>query len=250
LRPELIACLAILAAAPSWSAGEPLTQQEITRAIDTVRAHPDLVTEKMQRQLVWNEVKKKEPEPGNWWRWLTDLFTWIAQISQMLMWLLIAALIALLALVLMRLFAKTRPQPGTRNTLAPTHVRDMDIRPESLPADIGAAARKLWDGGQHRAALALLYRGMLSRLAHNFAVPIRDSSTEGDCLALASRVLDARRLDYITSLIRTWQVAIYAGRQVEDAVVFELCDAFDAQLPPQADVTPTGEAAFAGGASA
>ena len=56
----------------------------------------------------------------------------------------------------------------------------------AFPPDIGAAARALWDRGEHRAALALLYRGMLSRLAHVHRVPIRDSSTEGDCLALAA----------------------------------------------------------------
>ena len=58
--------------------------------------------------------------------------------------------------------------------------------------DIGAAARVLWDRGDHRAALALLYRGMLSRLAHVHRIPIRDSSTEGDCLALAASHLTAR----------------------------------------------------------
>ena len=81
---------------------------------------------------------------------------------------------------------------ATRPFVAPTHVRDLDIRPESLPADIGAAARALWDRGEHRAALALLYRGMLSRLAHVHRVPIRDSSTEGDCLALAASHLTQR----------------------------------------------------------
>src|SRR4029079_6929748 len=73
--------------------------------------------------------------------------------------------------------------------VAPTHVRDLDIRPESPTDDIGAAARQLWDRGEQRAALALLYRGMLSRLAHVHRVPIRDSSTEGDCVELASAQL-------------------------------------------------------------
>ena len=84
--------------------------------------------------------------------------------------------------------ASARAPRGDDAFVAPTHVRDLDIRPESLPDDIGAAARALWDRGEHRAALALLYRGLLSRLAHVHRLPIRDSSTEGDCLALAARI--------------------------------------------------------------
>ena len=44
-----------------------------------------------------------------------------------------------------------------------------------------------------------------------YEVPIRDSSTEGDCLMLAARVLETRRTDYATRLVRTWQRAIYGG---------------------------------------
>ena len=74
---------------------------------------------------------------------------------------------------------------------------DARARPRH-PARIAAGRHRrgcaaLWDRGDHRAALALLYRGLLSRLVHVHRVPIRDSSTEGDCLALAARCLTPRR---------------------------------------------------------
>src|SRR6202000_1197205 len=94
-----------------------------------------------------------------------------------------------------------------RRTAAPTHVQDLDIRPESLPENVGAAARGLWEGGDHRAALSLLYRGLLSRLVHVHHVPIRDSSTEGDTLQLAATRLSEDKQDYVTRLIRVWQHA-------------------------------------------
>jgi hypothetical protein len=232
LRPDLAACV-LLMATPAWPAEEPFTQAEIARAIDSVKADPELGTEEKRKRLVWKEPKAaRAPVSSSWWQGIADFFGWVAQLSQMLMWLLIAALLASLALVLWRLLGKARPVPGLRQDLAPTHVRDLDIRPESLPVDIGAAARRLWEAGEQRAALALLYRGLLSRLAHTFAVPVVDSSTEGDCLALATRVLDARRLEFVAQLIRTWQTAIYAGRPIEDELVFELCASFDRHLPP------------------
>jgi hypothetical protein len=114
--------------------------------------------------------------------------------------------------------------------VAPTHVRDLDIRPETLPADIGGTARDLWDRGEQRAALALLYRGLLSRLVHVHRVAIRDSSTEGDCLLLASRQLTPSRLDYVSRLIGAWQRSVYGHEIVASDAVHALCDHFAPML--------------------
>ena len=109
-------------------------------------------------------------------------------------------------------------------------MRDLDIRPETLPADVGGAARALWDAGERRAALALLYRGLLSRLIHVHRVPIRDSSTEGDCLDLTARHLAATRQEYAAGLIRAWQRFVYGGEHVQPALVQALCDGFAGAL--------------------
>jgi hypothetical protein len=127
---------------------------------------------------------------------------------------------------------------------APSFVRDLDIRPESLPNDIGGAARQLWDSGEHRAALALLYRGLLSRLVHVHRVPIKDSSTEGDCLALASAHLkDEERKVYVASLVRLWQRAVYGGEDVSTESVYALCAGFAGALDqPEVAAAPPGAA--------
>jgi hypothetical protein len=118
-------------------------------------------------------------------------------------------------------------------------VRDLDIRPDSLPADIGAAARALWQRGEARAALSLLYRGALSRLVHAHAVPIRSASTEGDCLRLASRSVSGEASAYFGRLVRAWQLAVYGAHQPDEASVHALCDEFDARLGPAVTVEGT-----------
>ena len=159
----------------------------------------------------------------------------------MVVWVLLAGLAALLVVFIFRLVKENRLPEKSRRFVAPTHVQDLDIRPESLPPDIGAAARALWDRGEQRAALALLYRGMLSRLAHVHEVPIRDSSTEGDCLGLAARSLDAARVAYATQLVRTWQRAIYGGLTIETPQVWDLCARFAAHLDgPAVAAAPRG----------
>ncbi len=236
----LLALAPLLLSAPSFaqetsgtSAAE-LPDAEIERAVEDVRKDPNLSAERTIRTLDWDPEPEKEPPESDWpeWlKWIGDLFLWIAQASRFLVWLLIAALIGLLATFIYRIFASGRDgfSRGTR-FVAPTHVQDLDIRPESLPPDVGAASRVLWDRGEHRAALALLYRGLLSRLAHVHEVPIRDSSTEGDCLVLAARRLDAARLAYATRLVRTWQRAIYGGIEADPAEVHALCAGFSQNL--------------------
>jgi hypothetical protein len=87
----------------------------------------------------------------------------------------------------------------------------------------------LWERGEQRATLALLYRGMLSRLAHVHRVPIRDSTTEGDCVALAATQA-AHRSEYVGSLVTVWQRLGYGHEAVESATVYQLCAGFDAAL--------------------
>jgi hypothetical protein len=261
LRPDLplVAALLLLAVAPAplpvraaQVAATP-TEAQLDRAVEAVKADPNISTERTVRQLTWKGDEPRERKRSNmpsWLAWIGDLFAWIAQISMLLVWVLLAGLAALLIIFLARLFGGVKLAGTGTRFVAPTHVQDLDIRPESLPPDIGAAARALWDRDEHRAALALLYRGLLSRLAHVHEIPIRDSSTEGDCLALAARTLDATRTAYATQLVRTWQRAIYGGLTIDAAEFYELCAGFAANLDAPALPESPHRASFASGAPA
>jgi hypothetical protein len=155
-----------------------------------------------------------------------QLIGWFAQSARVLVWVAVALLAGLLAIYLVRLIRSRSPSNKVNRAIAPTHVQDLDIRPESLPDNIGTAARKLWDSGEHRAALSLLYRGVLSRLVHVHNVPIRDSSTEGDCLRLTATRLREEQRNYVALLIQVWQHAVYGGQPPEPASLYTLCDGF------------------------
>lgn len=204
----------------------PIARDEIARAIETVKADPNLNAERTIRWLRWID-EAEQPEQSEW---LLGLVRWIAESARVLMWVAAGLLAGLLAFWLIRVLQAGTGAAGDAGFEAPTHVRDLDIRPESLPRDIGAAARALWDRGEHRTALALLYRGLLSRLAHVHRVPIRDSTTEGDCLALAAAHLTADRHDYVRRLVRAWQQSVYAGEYAGTDTVHALCDRFGAAL--------------------
>ena len=238
-RSAIVAALLLAAPVPTSRAAQPAASvattpdaAEIARALETVRADPNLATERTIKTLRWKSSASAPARLPGWLSWIAGLFTWIGESARFLVWAAALALAGLLVVYLTRI-ARTRlgAAPGAA-FVVPTHVRDLDIRPETLPDDIGAAARGLWDRGEQRAALALLYRGMLSRLAHVHGVPIRDSSTEGDCLALATPRLPGERTEYLARLVRLWQRFGYGREGAETPAVYRLCDEFAAALRP------------------
>ena len=167
-----------------------------------------IAPERTFKTLKWRDSKpsQRSSTPA-WMTWIAGLFTWLAQSARCTWcgprppcsssW---------SSATSSRRSGPRRHAGGRRAFVAPTHVRDLDIRPESLPDDIGAAARALWDRGEHRAALALLYRGLLSRLAHvsQRADPRFDHGRR--LPALTARHLARRRRDYAARLIE-WVAA-------------------------------------------
>jgi hypothetical protein len=227
LRVLIAALLLLVTATPLWAAGPPAPDRaEVKRALEKVKADPNLAPERTIRTLRW--VNKSDPpaEPPNSLEWLTQLIGWFAQSARIVIWVAIALLAGLLVIFVLRLVQERSPSLRSTRKTFPTHVQDLDIRPESLPDNIGAAARTLWDSGDHRGALSLMYRGLLSRLVHVHNVPIRDSSTEGDTLQLTATRLGEDKRNYVTRLIRIWQHAVYGGQQPETGSLYVLCDEF------------------------
>ena len=226
----LIAIAAVATTPVLRAAGPPPTEVEIREAIEKVKKDPNLATEVTIKTLHWKGKWDTTKKKSDWglFSWLGDLLEWFERSMRVFMWVGVAILACWLVISILRLVRDRGPRrAAVDDFVAPTHVRDLDIRPEARPADIGAAARALWDRGEQRAALVLLYRGLLSRLAHVHRVPIRDSSTEGDCLALAGDHLkEPSRRDYASRLIVVWQRAVYARQDPASATVHDLCDAF------------------------
>ncbi len=222
-------------AAVAQPAARPPDDAVVARALEQVKADPDLAAQRTIKTLRWKDSDAPPSPRPAWVEWVQGFFRWLDQSVRLLVWAAVAAFAATLAFYILRTVRAWESAAPDGEFTAPTHVQDLDIRPESLPPNVGAAARALWDRGEHRAALALLYRGLLSRLAHVHQLPVRDSSTEGDCLALCARIGGPGR-DYAARLIVLWQAAVYGHFEADTLVVHALCDGF----APALDVPTPG----------
>ena len=204
----------------------------VESAVEKLRADPLLSGKHTEHRLRWKDdepEKKKDPVDPSIFKWLAELARFINDMSRFLLWGIVAVLVAL-ALVSVRHVVQLRAFRRAKAASAVSHVRDLDVRPESLPDDVGAAAWALWQSGQVPAALSLLYRGALSRMIHRFQVPITASATEGECLELARGRLESTALRYVTQVVRAWEANIYGGRTLSLAMGEALCTGFGQRL--------------------
>jgi hypothetical protein len=99
----------------------------------------------------------------------------------------------------------------------------MEVSSTSLPADVPTAAWTLWQQGRRQEALALLYRGSISRVIELGKVEIQESDTEGDCMHRVETAGHIAHPDYFRSITGAWIRLAYAGVSPADEEVHQLC---------------------------
>ena len=152
---------------------------------------------------------------------LRGLFRWLEQSARLLVWGAAVALAALLAVYIVRTVRGTRLPRGEEAFVAPTHVRDLDIRPESLPdghrhrgarcCGIAASTGRRW-----RCSIAECCPGSPTFTAFPFAIRAPKAT------ALRWRRAISRREDASAParLVPVWQRVVYGGQDTQAATVY------------------------------
>jgi hypothetical protein len=200
----------------------PLAAEEAGRVIKEVLADEDFATSRNMTlwlpkdfELDVDEDKRLEDEPL-----FPGLPILLADGLKLVLLVLLIVGIGYLVHNRDRLLAGFRIQPRMKDKTPPTTLFGMDIQPASLPQDIAGASRRLWQQGEHRQALSLLYRGSLSRLVNDHHLALHDSMTEGDILRSAQHAaLSAELVDFLHQLTLAWQTVAYAHRQPPTATI-------------------------------
>jgi hypothetical protein len=202
----------------------PLTREEIRAAVSQLAADPNLSGEQKTHELRW--IRSGAPPPADTPSWTRGFFDFLARSLRVLLW---TVGIAGAACALIWVIRWLRSLPPVIEPEPPAPVRSvsgLDIRPASLPEDIGAAALALAEEQRTREALSLLYRGALSRAVHRYGAAIGASFTEGEALRAANARLDPPRADYVAELVSVWQRTVYAGETAPRETVERLCRSF------------------------
>ncbi|MFJ2389351.1 DUF4129 domain-containing protein [Pseudomonas koreensis] len=250
----LAVCLLLPALPPVWAAADPASAPEAPRLLQqplTSQAAHDSIKALLEQPPFKNQesvtryrfgddpAAPAETTPGEAPQWLKTLLGWLdgqrfnalASLIEVLLW---GALIAAVGWLIwhyrqfLRTFVSRRARlPARVRPAAPQQAFGLDLNPQSLPDDIAASAEQLWHT-QPRAALGLLYRGLLSRLLHDFDLTLKPADTEHQVLLRVEQLQRPELLSFSRTLTLHWQNMAYGHRVPAAHLQQELCDGWRA----------------------
>jgi hypothetical protein len=218
----LLAPARALSATDAETASMGAERSDYKVAIEEVLAGPEF--ERSRQITTWQLIDQPAPEQSDW---DLELTTKIAQVlARLFMWVMVAGAVSFLiyvALIAARRVRAREPRRAREARVVPEVLFGLDLRPESLPADIVAAARAAWEAGRAREALSLLYRGVLAHLVRSRELEITESATEGECERLVARALGAPMSEDFSALVRMWQATAYGHAAPAGEAFAALC---------------------------
>lgn len=135
--------------------------------------------------------------------WLQSLADAIGSLSHVLLWMFVLLLLLYVWRQRHRVLALRSPTGSTSVQSSVVNVTPL-LHPDALPADITAAAQTLWNEGERREALSLLYRAALHRLGNEFAFAVPVSGTESECQRLVDSHVGGDRARAFRQLVAIW----------------------------------------------
>ncbi|MEG3791355.1 DUF4129 domain-containing protein [Lysobacter sp. CCNWLW3] len=187
------------------------------------QAYQDPTVAPKRKVTNWKPRNPRKPSDTKAPAALEGLGVVLALIGKYGLWLLIGTL-ALLILVTAPRWLRWLRDSARAEGREPTPVHtSVVVEPEPLPDDIPSAARRLWQAGRQRDALALLYRASVEAMVARAQVVLVPGATEAECLRASRKMPLAEDREVFANAVRTWQYAAYAQR-------LPALDEFDALL--------------------
>jgi len=191
----------------------------------------------IEKKKVWNfqQDEQKPDDMENQIAWVSDLIKFFSLIIEITLWLI--PVVVLVYLYRYREYWMNLIQgikTGAQQPDIPETLFGLDIREESLPDDIEAAALKLWQQQKARQAVSLLYRGSLSAMFKKYQFKLPPGATEDDCIRqleyssfTEDRQNHENRLEYFRKLTQVWVAVAYAHRVPDETVFRQICEGWN-----------------------
>jgi hypothetical protein len=185
---------------------------------------PELQVCEQQERWQWREDLLDAPsESGSG---DSPLARWFAATIEIALWFALGLFIAMVGWWLWRRRPSGLSVTKRRTRLSgdsPIAGRNENLVPPD--AHLGDVAWQLWNAGQPREALRLLYQGSLAGLATQHGLSVRASATEDECLRLAAiQLAHPELLNFLRRLTHAWQATAYGHQPLDEAVARNLCE--------------------------
>lgn len=190
------------------------------QAIIAVLADPVFGHDKDDWTWRWRRQTEPASDDGHaWLQWVGKAIELLAQALTVIAWVLAGLGLAAAIFVLIRYRERQR---GATVQVGPQFLFGLDLRPESLPTDVAAAARAALAAGNVIEALSLLYRGALVALIDGPRIEFACGDTESDCLRRVAGRLPAAAERCFAAVVDAWGLAAYGRLPLPVATVEQI----------------------------
>lgn len=214
------------------SADEPrllkqmLNSEQAQQSINILLDQPPFQNYKTVKNWRLGEANESASKPSAFSApaWLKNLLSHLSFGLQALLWsfvLLLSAIILWRYRQWLRAFGQQLLPSKHSKPAPPATLLGLDISTASLPDNLIATAQTLW-ASDPRAALSLLYRGLLNHLAEVQALPLSAAHTEGEVVTL-SRTSPEPLQRYTEQLTLHWQNLAWGQRLLSGTQFSDLC---------------------------
>jgi hypothetical protein len=174
------------------------------------RAYEDPAVSPKRKVTQWvpkNPAEKKDDrsQPN-----LGRIGEWLASIGEYGLWVVAGALVLALLLTAPKWLRWIRDTSERRERDSDEVKREPALEESPLPDDIPTAARRLWQAGRERDALALVYRASVEAMTQRAHVVLVPGATEAHTLRASRQLPAAEDREAFARVVRVWQVAAYA----------------------------------------
>lgn len=216
------------------------SQSDARALIDDIMSGDDFEgtkTVKRWRLKESNDDQEDEDLPS-WLQWLLDKleslfdanesnqsgdFSTLAKVLEVALWIAVACLLIFVLYRYRHAIKNFAHRSGEQEAPVSAEVLfGLDLRETSLPDDIPAEVRSLYEQQQFRQALSLLYRATLSKFIHQHQCVFSDSDTEGECLTIIQQQVGENLGQFAQQLTQRWQLQAYAHRETSAEVIAQL----------------------------
>ncbi len=203
-----------------------LNSEQAQQSINSLLDQPPFQNYKTVKRWRMSEASESANAPSTFSTpaWLNSLLTHLSLSIQALLWvfvLLISAVIVWRYRQWLKTFGQQLLPRKKYQQAAPTELLGLDISTASLPDDLIATAQALW-ANDPRAALSMLYRGLLNHLVEVQALPLSTAHTEGEVIVLTQASPDSLRR-YTQQLTQHWKNLAWGQRLLPYSEFANLC---------------------------
>lgn len=215
MKPAFLLSLCLwLSTAHAFEPERPADSSTIHDQLQQVLTDPAVREQSSPYDIRWRPTFKfpetKASLDPSWIQTLAHLSKLIGSLLGYLLWILLALAVCWVLYYYQRWWPYLRElmQPQTVNYIPEVWQQADEHSLEALPANIPQQAERLWQQGQQRAALSLLYRGALAYFSQQ-GIAVLATATEGENLALV-RQFQPQKTPSFSHIVRIWQAAAYA----------------------------------------